>query len=127
MESEEDTNLVELEVKGAKGQDIVVIESLDDALPYVGELGKYQVMLISILALILLVTGFPILIMVFAGHNPPWQCETNSTICKLNGTFKSGEKNYEARCLMPRSEWKFTKPIEYSVVTQVRELTNKIS
>jgi len=118
MESEEDTNLVELEVKGAKGQDIVVIESLDDALPYVGELGKYQVMLISILALILLVTGFPILIMVFAGHNPPWQCETNSTICKLNGTFKSGEKNYEARCLMPRSEWKFTKPIEYSVVTQ---------
>ena len=127
MDCEDDTSLMELEVKEAKGQDSVVIENLDDALPYVGELGKYQVMLISIMALILLVTGFPILIMVFAGDNPPWQCETNSTVCKLNGTFKSGEKNYKARCSMPRSEWKFTKPIEYSIVTQVRVLTDKIS
>ena len=127
MDCEDDTSLMELEVKEAKGQGSVVIENLDDALPYVGELGKYQVMLISIMALILLVTGFPILIMVFAGDNPPWQCETNSTVCKLNGTFKSGEKNYKARCSMPRSEWKFTKPIEYSIVTQVRVLTDKIS
>jgi len=102
----------------AKGKDNVVIENLDDALPYVGELGKYQIILISIMALATLVAGFPVLIMFFAGQNPPWQCETNSTICKLNGTFKSGAKNYEARCSMPRSEWKFTKPIDYSIVTQ---------
>ena len=126
MDDEANTNLMELEAKEAKREDRVVIENLDDALPYVGELGKYQVMLISIMALTVLVTGFPVLIMVFAGDNPPWQCETNSTVCKLNGTFKSGENKYEARCSMPRSEWKFTKPIDYSIVTQVRTLTDKI-
>ena len=120
MDDKDEIEPVEFEVKETNAQDNVVMESLDDALPYVGELGKYQVMLISIMALILLVAGFPILIMVFAGDNPPWQCETNSTVCKLNGTFKSGESNYKARCSMSRSEWKFTKPKEYSIVTQVR-------
>ena len=120
MNDKDEVKPVEFEVKETNSQDIVVMESLDDALPYVGELGKYQVMLISIMALTILVTGFPVLIMVFAGDNPPWQCETNSTVCKLNGTFKSGENKYEARCSMPRSEWKFTKPIDYSIVTQVR-------
>ena len=120
MDEKVDIKAIELEVKEAKGQDNVVIENLDDVLPYVGELGKYQIILIGIMALAILVAGFPVLIMFFAGQNPPWQCQTNSTVCKLNGTFKSGEKNYEARCSMPRSEWKFTKPIDYSIVTQVR-------
>ena len=120
MDDKDDAKAVELKLMEAKGKDNVVIENLDDALPYVGELGKYQIILISIMALATLVAGFPVLIMFFAGQNPPWQCETNSTICKLNGTFKSGAKNYEARCSMPRSEWKFTKPIDYSIVTQVR-------
>ena len=120
MDDKTDIKAVELEVKGTKGQNSMVIDNLDDILPYVGELGKYQIFLIIIMALATLISGFPILIMFFAGQNPPWQCETNSTICKLSGTFKSGEKNYKARCSMPRSEWKFTKPKEYSIVTQVR-------
>ena len=120
MDDKDNMKAIELKAKEIKGQDNVVIENLDDILPYVGELGKYQIILISIMALAILVAGFPVLIMFFAGQNPPWQCETNSTVCKLNGTFKSGEKNYEARCSMPRSEWKFTKPKEYSIVTQVR-------
>ena len=120
MDDKDDIKAIELEAKEAERQENVMIESLDDILPYVGELGKYQIFMISIMALADLVSGFPVLIMFFAGDNPPWQCGTNSTICKLNGTFKSGEKNYEARCSMPRSEWKFTKPKEYSIVTQVR-------
>ena len=120
MEDKNDIKAVELEVKGTKGQSSMVIDNLDDVLPHVGELGKYQIFLIIIMALATLISGFPLLIMFFAGQNPPWQCETNSTLCKLNGTFKSGEKNYKARCSMPRSEWKFTKPKEYSIVTQVR-------
>ena len=120
MDDKDDIKAIELEVKKTEEQDNVVIDNLDDVLPYVGELGKYQIFLISIMALADLVSGFPVLIMFFAGDNPSWECEANSTVCKLNGTFKSGEKNYEARCLMPRSEWKFTKPKEYSIVTQVR-------
>ena len=120
MDTKDDINRVELKVKDTKGQNSVVIENLDDVLPYIGELGKYQILLISVMALVILATAPPVLIMLFAGQNPPWQCQTNSTVCKLNGTFESGEKNYEARCSMPRSEWKFTKPKEYSIVTQVR-------
>ena len=119
MNDKSDIKSVELKVKETNCQRNLVIENLDDVLPYVGELGKYQIILIIIMALATLVAGFPVLIMFFAGQNPPWQCETNSTVCRLNGTFKSGGKNYEARCSMPRSEWKFTKPIDYSIVTQV--------
>ena len=120
MVVKDDVNTMHLEVKGTNSERHVVVENLDDVLPYVGELGKYQIVLISIVALAFFVAGFPVLIMFFAGQNPPWQCETNSTVCKLNGTFKSGENHYTARCSMPRSEWKFTKPVEYSIVTQVR-------
>ena len=120
MNDKSEIKPLEVEVKETNCQSNLVIDSLDDVLPYVGELGKYQIILIIIMALATLVAGFPVLIMFFAGQNPPWQCQTNSTVCRLNGTFKSGEKNYEARCSMPRSEWKFTKPIDYSIVTQVR-------
>ena len=120
MVDKDDANTMHIEVKGTNIECHVVVDNLDDALPYVGELGKYQIVLICIVALAFFVAGFPVLIMFFAGQNPPWQCEKNSTVCKLNGTFKSGEKNYKARCSIPRSEWKFTKPKEYSIVTQVR-------
>ena len=70
MDDKDEGKPVEFEVKETNAQDNVVMESLDDALPYVGELGKYQVMIISIMALILLVTGFPFLIMVFLVTTP---------------------------------------------------------
>ena len=119
MDDKNELNGVEVEMKDQNEQNVLTIQNLDDILPYIGELGKYQMILITIMALAILVAGFPVLIMFFAGQNPPWQCVTNSTICKLNGTFKSGENNYKARCSMPRSEWQFTKPKDYSIVTQV--------
>ena len=121
MDDKDQLEDVEIEMKEGKEPDTLVIQNLDDILPYVGELGKYQMILIAIMALAILLAGFPVLIMFFAGQNPPWQCVTNSTVCTLNGTYKSGDKNYKARCSMPRSEWKFTKPKEYSIVTQVHK------
>ncbi len=95
-------------------------EKLDDILPYVGEIGKYQIILLIMFSLMLLAAGFPILIMFFAAQNPPWTCVSNSTICNVTGSFTSKQKEYYAkRCDMPRSEWKFTKPKSYSIVTQV--------
>ena len=113
-------NGMELELNELGEKDILIIKNLDDILPYVGEIGRYQIILIFLMSLMILVAGFPVLIMFFAGQNPPWQCVTNSTVCTLNGTFKSGDKNYKARCSMPRDDWMFTKPKEYSIVTQVK-------
>ena len=97
----------------------IKVKDLDEILKYVGELGKYQCILISMLALMILTAGFPVLIMFFAAQNPPWACAKNSTICNMTGSFKSGDPLYEKRCSMPRSAWIFTKPKEYSIVTQV--------
>lgn len=111
---EDDTELKEITEERP-----LVVENLDEILPYIGELGRYQMGLIFIMSLTILIAGFPVLIMFFAGQNPSWQCVTNSTTCTLNGTFKSGDKHYEDRCSMPRSSWTFTKPKDYSIVTQV--------
>eukprot|EP00794_Sanderia_malayensis_P019002 gene19002-20914_t len=104
----------ELELPG----DVQEFNSIDEVLPYIGELGKYQIILISMLALMILTAGFPVLIMFFAAQNPPWTCVANSTRCNLTGSFTSKSPEYEQRCQMPRSEWKFTKPKSYSIVTQ---------
>ncbi|XP_065064777.1 organic cation transporter protein-like [Rhopilema esculentum] len=99
-------------------QDAMKVNSIDEILPYVGEFGRYQIMLVSMLSIIILCCGFPILIMYFAGQNPAWKCVYNSTVCNLNGTFASGDDNYEFRCSIPRKDWQFTQPKDYSIVTQ---------
>ena len=99
-----------------------VIKDPDDALQYVGELGLYQIRLVLMFSVFVLVGGYPTLIMYFAGHNPPWKC-SDYTICTLNGTLSSEDVHYKDRCSMPRSAWKFTKPKEYSIVTQVDSLS----
>ena len=95
------------------------IDEVDDVFSYIGELGKFQVMIISLLSIMTLIGGYPVLIMYFAGHNPSWRCVVNSSYCKSNGTFSKTDTRYKDRCHMPRSEWEFTKPKEYSIVTSV--------
>eukprot|EP00795_Rhopilema_esculentum_P001447 gene1447-15872_t len=118
MEDEASVQENAIEMRSADEEEIIKINAIDEVLPYVGEFGKYQITLIFMLALMILTAGFPVLIMYFAGQNPPWQCVYNSTVCNLNGTFKSGDKNYNHRCSIPRAEWQFTKPKDYSIVTQ---------
>ena len=109
----------EIEIGQKMGKDTIKVNSIDEILPYVGEFGKYQIMMVSMLSTMILASGFPILIMYFAGQNPAWKCVHNSTVCNLNGTFESGDDNYEFRCSIPRKDWQFTQPKDYSIVTQV--------
>ena len=94
--------------------------SMDEVLPLIGEFGKYQTMLEIAFCIMTFPGSMLVLIPYFAQHNPPWQCSTNSTICPYNGTFGPHDILYKSRCKMPRSEWEFTKPKDYSIVTQVR-------
>ena len=109
--------VVEMDQKA--GKDMMKVNTIDEILPYVGEFGKYQIMLVAMLSTMILASTFPILIMYFAGQNPAWKCVHNSTVCNLNGTFESGDDNYEFRCSIPRKDWQFTQPKDYSIVTQV--------
>ncbi|XP_002154920.2 solute carrier family 22 member 15 [Hydra vulgaris] len=94
------------------------LNNIDETLPFIGELGLYQIIVIAIFCLITIPGTFQSLIIYFVAANPAWKCVENSTICKLVGTFESGDKNYTMRCNMPRSEWKFVEEYEYSIVTQ---------
>ena len=89
--------------------------SIDKILKIVGEFGRYQWLLESLFCVMIIPGAFVILIMYFAALTPTWECVTNSTICLLNGTF-TNENKY--RCDIPRTEWKFSQPKDYSIVTQ---------
>ena len=92
---------------------------VDQMLPYVVEFGKFQIVLEIMLCICEYAQALPVLIMYFAAHNPPWKCVAGSSSCTLNGTYTSSSKDYEFRCNIPRTEWEFTKPKDYSIVTQV--------
>ena len=99
---------------GSNGIDV------DQMLPHIGEFGKFQIALEAMLCITIIPQTLQILLMYFAAHNPPWECVPNSLSCTKNGTFSSSSKDYTFRCNIPRTEWRFTKPSDYSIVTQVR-------
>eukprot|EP00794_Sanderia_malayensis_P018704 gene18704-20592_t len=93
--------------------------TIDEVLPMIGGFGKFQVILEIVFCIISIPGAMAVLLPYFAQHDPGWTCAFNSTVCKLNGTITSSNKNdFEKRCNMPRSEWQFTQPKHYSVVTQ---------
>ena len=89
--------------------------NVDGFLRMVGGFGRFQWILDAIFCIILIPAAFQSLIMYFGALNPDWKCIDNSTICTLNGTFSSSN---EYRCNIPRSEWEFTQPKGYSMVTE---------
>ncbi|XP_065062349.1 organic cation transporter-like protein isoform X1 [Rhopilema esculentum] len=92
--------------------------TMDEILPYIGEFGKFQILLEVAFCVMVIPSSMLILVPYFAQDSPPWTCLLNSTVCRLNGTFDSYSRFYQYRCNMPRSEWEFTKQKEYSIVTQ---------
>ena len=92
---------------------------IDQVLPLIGEFGRFQILLEIAFCILVFPGSMLVLIPYFAQHIPPWQCSRNSTICLYNGTFTAHDRLYKSRCSMPRSDWEFAKPKEYSVITQV--------
>lgn len=117
---------------------------VDEYLKYVGECGKFQILLVLLFCLIIIPTTYQTLIMSFVGSNPSWRCvqmspvgntanfpnttvsTNNATLanatangCNLKGDIEPGHSLYKNRCTMDRVLWEFTKPKEYSIVTDV--------
>ena len=88
--------------------------TIDDIIPYIGEFKKFQWILGAMFCTIVFPSTFPILIMVFGALDPRWRCANNSTVCLNNGTFSPEDP---LRCSLPRGEWEYTEPKEYSIVT----------
>merc|ERR1712226_1745052 len=60
-------------------------------------------------------TSFQLFIMYFSIIIPSWKCVDNGTICILNSTLPNDDYR---RCNMPRNEWDYTEPKEFSLATQ---------
>lgn len=88
---------------------------LKEFLQIINGFGKYQKLLDLLFSLMIIPCGYSTLVMYFAALNPKWKCADNSTVCMLNGTFP---KDDTFRCQIPRSEWEYMEPKEYSIVTQ---------
>ena len=92
----------------------------DKFLEEVGSFGWYQCRVLFILSYPMLFCPMTLLVMTFSTAEPPWKCVSNSSSCTLNGTFKVGDKIYEHRCDIARSEWKFDVEGSFdSIVTEV--------
>ena len=94
---------------------------IDEILHLVGNLERFQLILIALFCLMEFPNGLLIMSPYFTEENPAWTCVGNSSICQLNGTFSVGDNGYKLRCEMPRNAWKFVQPKEYSIVTEVGE------
>ena len=88
--------------------------SSSEMLSIVGEYGNFQKMVNVMFCIMILPSGYQVLISYFAADDPPWKCIQNSSICKLNGTLQNSDSR---RCAMPRTQWEYTQPHDYSVVT----------
>lgn len=88
--------------------------TIDEILDHVGEFQRFQWILAVACCMMTFAVNYQVLIMSFAADNPRWKCVDNSRLCTYNGTL--GPYDYK-RCSLPRSEWEYTKPKEYSVVT----------
>ncbi|KAK3728558.1 hypothetical protein QZH41_011636 [Actinostola sp. cb2023] len=79
----------------------------DEIIEKVGSFGRYQLRVLLILSYAMFFCAMTLMVMTFSTAEPPWKCVSNSSACALNGTFKVGDKNYDYRCDLARSEWKF--------------------
>ena len=97
-------------------QQRIEVVSIDEMLDIVGPFGKFQKIVNVILCLMRVPPIYQIMIMFFAGDEPSWRCAQNSTRCKLNGTFDANDRR---KCTngWKRSDWEYSKPREYSIVT----------
>ena len=91
--------------------------SVDDILPFVGEYGRFQILIEGILCVAMIPQNFQFLIIYFAALEPDWKCTSNqnNTICVSNVIFPADNSS---RCGMPRNEWTYVQSRDYSMVTQ---------
>ena len=98
---------------------------VDEILPFVGEFGRFQIIVEALLCIAIIPQTLQVLIMYFAAQPSPWKCvlnaANNATACTFpqSQSFSSGHTNYTARCKMPRADWEFVKPKDFSIITQV--------
>ena len=96
-------------------------ESVDVLISKVGQCGLYQILVCFIICLTNIPMTYQILIMYFTGHSPNWRCtNVTSTLCNVTKEVSSADVElYHSRCKMPRDNWDYVTPRNFSLITEV--------
>ena len=101
--------------------DFKMSATVDTVLSKIGGYGRYQIFLLQLVGFIEFgVSEFNVMIITFIAGEPTWECAESSVTCNFSGTIDTTSSNYNKRCEMPRSEWKFSDTFT-STVTEVSE------
>ncbi|XP_028398822.1 organic cation transporter protein-like [Dendronephthya gigantea] len=99
--------------------------SVDEVLSEIGGYGKYQILMLQLVGFIEFgISSFNVMIITFIAGEPTWECVSNSTVCNITGMVDTTSDDYNARCDMPRSEWKFSDTFT-STVTEFELVCSK--
>ncbi|XP_028398810.1 organic cation transporter protein-like [Dendronephthya gigantea] len=99
--------------------------SVDEVLSQIGGYGKYQILMLMLVGFIDFgLSSFNVMIITFIAGEPTWECVSNSTVCNITGIVDTTSDDYNARCDMPRSEWKFSDTFT-STVTEFELVCDK--
>ena len=86
--------------------------------------GQFQIILTIMLFMIQIAITVQTFNLYFVGHDPAWKCVSanSSEFCSKHEGETFGRKTidlFQRRCSMNESEWMYTKPKAYSLVTEV--------
>jgi len=105
--------------------------TVDEFLQYVGQLGRFQILVVFTGMLMFFVPAYQAFITVFIAHSPPWMyIKTHSNNVTVNVSeadsynsvdtvYYEGQPGFNDRCDLVRSQWHYTLPGSHSIVSEV--------
>ena len=92
-----------------KMEKCIDVTCANDIYPIIGD-GICQIMIVVVICLLMIPSGIPQFVMIFLSQTPEWELvdvrnnsSSQNDLCKLN-----------------KSEWKWTRPVDYSIVSEVK-------
>ena len=92
--------------------------TVDEALAQLGGFGLFQWLIYLGASIAEMAVTYQIFLLTFITAEPKWVCRNESVICNFSEPIGLTDDDYEARCDMPRTEWKFADDFT-SIVTEV--------
>ena len=92
--------------------------TVDEALQKLGGFGLFQWLIYIGANITEMAVTYQIFLLTFIAAEPKWVCKNESLVCNFTEPIGLTDDDYNKRCDMPRSEWKFADDFT-SIVTEV--------
>lgn len=98
--------------------------TIDEYLIRTGECGRFQIIMVVLMAITMIPMSFPPLIFYFIGNDPSWSCvrnvtHQNGTFCLTHNQSLVLKHTSTERCQLRRDEWHYANHGRTTLVTEV--------